>query len=175
MHGEERSWWVVLVVTSAIMYWGFLAWQSQRRWLLCGAGAMLIVQTIFLGLPAGSSIVFGGDAGALVLGTVLMTTFYVPRESAIYKSWGLRWGLLAIGAISFMQVFLVWSGPIEDIPFGEIEGVNLSDPSLLTTLYGWSVTQLVDRYTRLATACLVILAGIYVWGLVSTYRETRGD
>jgi hypothetical protein len=175
MHGEERSWWVVLVVTSAIIYWGFLAWQSQRRGLLCAAGAMLIVQLIFLFLlPAGASIVFGGDAGALVLGTVLMATFYAPRDSAIYRSWGLRWGLLAIGAISFMQVFLVWSGPIEDIPFGEIEGVNLSDPSLLTTVYGWSVTQLVDRYMRVATVCLVILAGLYVWGLVSAYRDTRG-
>ncbi len=175
MHGEERSWWVVLVVTSAIMYWGFLAWRSQRVWWLCAAGVMLIVQLIFLFLlPAGASIVFGGDAGALVLSTVLMATFYAPRESAIYKSWGLRWGLLAIGAISFMQVFLVWSGPFEDIPFGEIEGVNLSDPSLLTTVYGWSVAQLVDRYMRLATVCLVILAGIYVRGLVSAYRETRG-
>lgn len=175
MHGEERSWWVVLSVTSAIIYLGLLAWQSRRRWWLCAAGAMLMVQLIFLFLlPPGASIVFGGDAGALVLGTVLMATFYVPRESAIYKSWGLRWGLLAIGAISFMQVFLVWSGPIEDIPFGEIEGVNLSDPSLLTTVYGWSVTQLIDRYMRLATVCLVILAGIYVWGLVSAYRETRG-
>jgi hypothetical protein len=175
MHGEERSWWVVLVVTSAIIYWGFLAWQSQRRGLLCAAGAMLVVQLIFLFLlPAGASIVFGGDAGALVLGTVLMATFYAPRDSAIYRSWGLRWGLLAIGAISFMQVFLVWSGPIEDIPFGEIEGVNLSDPSLLTTVYGWSVTQLVDRYMRVATVCLVILAGLYVWGLVSAYRDTRG-
>jgi len=175
MHGEERSWWVVLAVTSAIVYGGVLAWQSQRRWLLCAAGAMLIVQLIFLFLlPAGASIVFGGDAGALVLGTVLMATFYAPRDSAIDRSWGLRWGLLAIGAISFMQVFLVWSGPIEDIPFGEIEGVNLSDPSLLTTVYGWSVAQLVDRYMRLATVCLVILAGIYVWGLVSAHGETRG-
>lgn len=174
MHGEERSWWVVLAVTSVIMYWGFLAWRSQRRGLLCAAGAALIVQLIFLRLPAGSSIVFGGDAGAFVLGTVLMATFYVPRASAIYRSWGLRWGLLAIGAICFMQVFLVWSGSIDDIPFGEIEGVNLSDPSLLTTVYGWSVTQLVNRYMRLATVCLVILAGMYVWGLISSYRETKG-
>jgi hypothetical protein len=173
MHGEERSWWVVLAVTSAIMYWGFLAWKSERRELLWAVGAVLIVQLIFLRLPAGSSIVFGGDAGAFVLGTVLMATFYAPRESAICRSWGLRWGLLAIGAISFVHVFLVWSGPLEDIPFGEIEGVNLSDPSLLTTVYGWSVTQLVDRYMRLATVCLVVLAGIYVWGLVSAYRETQ--
>jgi hypothetical protein len=163
MHGEERSWWVVLAVTSAIIYGGFLAWKSEQRGWLWAAGAMLIVQLIFLRLPAGSSIVFGGDAGALVLATVLMATFYAPRESAICRSWGLRWGLLVIGAISFMQVFLLWSGPLEDIPFGEIEGVNLSDPSLLTTVYGWSVEQLVDRYMRLATVCLVILAGIYVW------------
>jgi hypothetical protein len=174
MHGEERSWWVVLAVTSAIMYRGFLAWKSQRRWWWCAAGAALIVQLIFLRLPAGSAIVFGGDAGALVLGTVLMATFYAPRESAIYRSRGLRWGLLAIGAIGFVHVFLVWSGPLEDIPFGEIEGVNLSDPSLLTTVYGWSVTQLVDRYIGLATVCLVILAGMYVWGLVSAYREAQG-
>ena len=38
----------------------------------------------------------------------------------------------------------------------------------------WLVAQLVDRYMRLATVCLVILAGIYVRGLVSAYRETRG-
>jgi len=82
--------------------------------------------------------------------------------------------LMAIGATSLVHVFLVWSGPLEDIPFGEIEGVNLSDPSLLTTVYGWSVTQLVDRYMRLATVCLVVLAGIYVWGLVSAYREAQG-
>ena len=174
MHGEERSWWIVLAVTSAILYWGFLSWKSERRGLLWAAGAMLIVQLIFLRLPAGPSIVFGGDAGAFVLGTVLMATFYAPRESGIYKSWGLRWGLLAIGAISFVQVFLLWSGPPEDIPFGEIEGVNLSDPSLLTTVYGWSVTQLVDRYMRLATVCLAILAGLYIWGLVSAYREAQG-
>ncbi|MGA8273347.1 MAG: hypothetical protein WB919_17425, partial [Candidatus Sulfotelmatobacter sp.] len=56
MHGEERSWWVVLAVTSAIIYSGFLAWQSQRRGLLYAAGAMLIVQLIFLSfLPAGAS------------------------------------------------------------------------------------------------------------------------
>ncbi len=81
MHGEERSWWVVLAVTSVIMYWGFLAWRWQRLGLFCAAGAALIVQLIFLRLPAGSSIVFGGDAGAFVLGTVLIATFYVPTAS----------------------------------------------------------------------------------------------
>jgi len=108
-----------------------------------------------------------------VLAALLMATFFAPRESALYKSWGLRWGLLVIGALSFMHVFLTWTGPYEDIPFGEIEGVNLSDPSLLTEMYGWPVTQLVDRYVRLGTACLVVLLGLYLWGLVSAYLEIR--
>jgi hypothetical protein len=134
---------------------------------------VLILQLVFLSLPAESLIVFGGDGGAMVLATILMATFYAPRESALHKSWGLRWGLLVIGALTFMYVYRSWSGPYEDIPFGEVEGVNLSDPSLLTEMYGWSVTQLVDRYLRLAMVCFVALFMVYVWGLVSAYMEIR--
>jgi hypothetical protein len=99
----------------------------------------------------------------MVLATILMATFYAPRESALNKNGGLRWGLLIIGALSFMHVFLLWTGPLEDFPFGEIEGVNLSDPSLLTEMCGWPVTLLVDRYVRRGTVCLVVLLGLYVW------------
>jgi hypothetical protein len=107
----------------------------------------------------------------MVLATILMATFYSPRESALYKSWGLRWGLLVIGALSFMHVYRLWSGPYENIPFGEIEGVNLSDPSLLTEMYGWSLLQLVHRYLLLANACFVGMGAMYIWGLVSAYAQ----
>ena len=107
----------------------------------------------------------------MVLATMLMACFYAPRESWLDRSWGLRWGLLGIGALSFMHVFRIWTGPLENIPFGEIEGVGPSDPSLLTEMYGWSVTQLVDRYVRLGTVCLVFLGGLYVWGLASLYMQ----
>ena len=170
-HGEERSWCIVLALTAAIAFGGFQAWKAQRWGWVFAAGGVLILQLIVLCLPAGSLIVFFGDGGAMVLATILMATFYAPRESALYKKWGLRWGLLVIGALSFMHVFLIWSGPFEDIPFGEIEGVNLSDPSLLTEMYGWPVTQLVDRYVRLGEVCLVALLGLYVWGLVSAYLK----
>lgn len=176
MHGEDRSWSIVLTLTSAIAFGGFLAWKAQRWGWVCAAGAVLILQLIILSLPnfmQGALIVFDGDGGTLVLATILMATFYAPRESSLYKNWGLRWGLLLIGALTFMHVFRVWSGPIEDLPFGEIEGVNLSDPSLLTETYGWSVTQLIDRYIRLATVCLVVLLVLCLWGLVSAYLETR--
>ena len=176
MHGEERSWSVVLILTFTIAFAGFLAWKTQRWGWLCAAAAVLLVQLIFLSSPhAGALIVFGGDGGALVLATILMGTFYAPRESALYRNLGLRWGLLAIGALTFMHVFRTWSGPIEDLPFGEIEGVNLSDPSLLTEMYGWSVPQLIDRYLRLATVCLMVLLALYFWGLFSAYQQVMKE
>ncbi len=176
MHGEDRSWSVVLMLTATIIFGGFLAWKAQHWGWVCAAAAALLVQLIFLSLPnftQGALIVFGGDGGALILASILMATFYAPRESKLYKSWGLRWGLLAIGALSFMSVYRLWSGPIEDMPFGEIEGVNFSDPTLLTDKYGWSVTQLVDRYNRLAMVCFGALVAVYLWGLVQSYLETR--
>jgi hypothetical protein len=176
MTGDNRSWFIVLGLTSAIGFGGFLAWKARRWEWVCAAGAVLLLQLTILGLPnftQGALIIFGGDGGALVLATILMATFYAPRESAIRQNWGLRWALLVIGALTFMHVFCTWSGPLEDLPFGEIEGVNLSDPSLLTDKYGWSVTQLVDRYLRLATVCLVALLAVYLWGLLSAYLKTR--
>lgn len=176
MHGDSRSWFIVFIVTAAIAAGGFVAWKMQRWGWVCAAGAVLIFELSLQSLTPFKQealIVFGGDGGALVLSTILMATFYAPRDSALYKSWGLRWGLLVIGALAFMHVFRLWSGPYENIPFGEIEGVNLSDPSLLTTMYGWSVLQLVDRYVRLATACFAALAALYVWGLISASVETR--
>jgi hypothetical protein len=172
-HGQERSWGIVLLVTAAILFGGFLAWKMERPGWLLAAGAMLVLQLVALSSPAEAMIVFFGDGGALVLATILMATFYAPRESRLYKSWGLRWGLLAIGALSFVHVFLMWKGPLEDLPFGEIEGVNLSDPSLLTEMYGWRVLQMVDRYVRLGTFCLLALLALYIWGLVSGYLELR--
>jgi hypothetical protein len=176
MHGEDRSWPVVLLLSAAIVFGGFLAWKAQRWGWLCAAGTAILVQIIFLSLPnftQGALIVFGGDGGALILASILMTTFYAPHASKLYQRSGLRWGLLAIGALSFMSVYHLWSGPMEDLPFGEIEGVGFSDPTLLTEKYGWSVTQLVDRYNRLAMACFAGLIAVYLWGLLSAYLETR--
>jgi hypothetical protein len=172
-HGQERSWLIVMLVTAVIGFAGFLAWKMERPGWLLAAAALLLLQLVVLSLPAEALIIFFGDGGALVLATILMATFYAPRESRLYKSWGLRWGLLAIGALSFMHVFLMWRGPLEDLPFGEIEGVNLSDPSLLTEMYGWTVLQMVDRYVRLGTLCLLALLALYIWGLVSAYLELR--
>lgn len=172
-HGQERSWTIVVLVTAAIGFGGYVAWRMEKWGWVAIAGAGLLLQFIALTSPAEQIIIFFGDAGAMVFATILMIAFYVPRDSAVYRSWGLRWGLLVIGALSFLHVFLMWTGPIENLPFGEIEGVNLSDPSLLTQVYGWTALQLVDRYVLLGKICLATLAVVYVWGLIAAYAEVR--
>jgi len=174
MHGDSRSWFVVFTLTLVIVSAGFIAWKTEHWGWLSIAAVVLLAQLFVLSSPSQEAlIVFGGDGGALVLATIMMAAFYVPRDSALRKGWGLRWGLLFIGALIFMYVFRLWSGPVEELPFGEIEGVNLSDPSLLTEMYGWSLAQLIDRYLRLAHTCLLLLAVLYVWGLISAYLLTR--
>ncbi len=174
--GPERHWWIVLGVAGGLAFGGYKAWKAQRWGLVCAAAAVLLLQLIIQGQSRSTQealIVFGGDGGALVLATVLMAMFYAPHKSAFYKNWGMRWALLVIGALAFMSVYHTWSGPWENIPFGEVEGVNLSDPTLLTETYGWSVIQLVGRYLLLARLCFAALLTLYVGGLVSAYWQTQ--
>jgi hypothetical protein len=67
-----------------------------------------------------------------------------------------------------MDVYAVWSGPINRLPFGENEN-GLSDPSVLTETYGWSLISLVNRYNQLAHACLMLLVVVY---LAAIYSQT---
>jgi hypothetical protein len=38
MHGEERSWWIVLTVSGATIVGGFLAWRAERWGWVAAAG-----------------------------------------------------------------------------------------------------------------------------------------
>ena len=168
---NERSPILVVAIAGALGYATFRSWRADRRALAATSAALLFLQlscTLFVGARAARQfIIFAGDGGCLVLGTLLMATVYVPRESAIRRGW-LRWGFLAIGAASFADAFGLWWGSRSDpdrIPFGHNEGSGLSDPSVLTELFGWSETALVRRYVVLGCVCLAALAALYCWGL----------
>jgi hypothetical protein len=170
---------LVTVGLAAGLGWGVLQAWSARRWSLVAGGAtVLVLQLVCTCLPAAQAhalIIFGGDAGCLVLGSLLMATFYARRESALYRG-ALRWGFLVIGAAAFMDAFGTWWGARTDldrIPFGENEGVGLSDPSHLTEIYGWTVQVMIRRYVWLGMACLVVLAVLYVVGALRARAAER--
>jgi hypothetical protein len=168
---ETRSDVVFLVVATWLGVLALRGWLEQRRPLMLLGLVGLVLQfvgTVLLSpLKAQQLITFGGDAGCLVLGGLLMATPYAPRDSALRQG-GLHWGLLFIGATSFMDAFSGWwaaRSDFERIAFGENEGVGLSDPSKLVDVHGWTETELVRRYVWLGLACLAALAVLYAVGL----------
>jgi hypothetical protein len=148
------------------------AYRAGRNLLCAAACALLCAQlagTLLLRADSARALIlFGGDAGALVLGTLFMLTLYARPGGALHRGF-LRWGLLGLGAAAFMDVFEQWWAARTDserIPFGMFEGGGLSDPSVLTETFGWTERQLVFRYVALGCTCLAVLALCYVVGLV---------
>jgi len=169
---SERSPVFTILLLAVVAYGGYRAWQLQRwGWIAASAGTVLIILFCTLLLGPGKAqqmITFGGDGGCFVLGTLLMLTVYAREDHPIRQE-HLRWALLVIGALAFMDVYAVWSRPIDRLPFGENEN-GMSDPSVLTEMYGWSVLMLINRYHQLARACLVLLAIVYTSAIVKGAR-----
>lgn len=152
-----------------------VGWKTQRLALVIAGIALAGVQLYAMNLSADSAqawIAFGGDGGAMVLGTLLMLAFFVPK----LREHGLRWGLLAIGAAAFVDTFATWWAARTDtdvIPFGEIEGVGLSDPSKLHDVFDWSTSTIVGRYVALGIVCLVALGAVTAWQVRTSYSQHR--
>ncbi len=168
---DERMPLLTLGLLLALGYAGFRAWAAEARWLCAGLGLLAVLAlalTLGMGVHrARALITFGGDAGCLVLGTILMATFYVPPGSALHRGW-LRWGFLVIGAFAFMDAFKTWwdAGHGRDgVEYGHLEGVGDSDPTRLVFEYGWGEARLIARYLRLAWICLTALGLLYLWNL----------
>ncbi|GEJ58860.1 hypothetical protein [Anaeromyxobacter diazotrophicus] len=173
---DSRHALVVLVVAASFAYVAWRGWAARSPSLIVTGAAGLVAQLVCVLLPARPArafITFAGDGGALVLGTLLMSTIYVPPESRIRQG-ALRWGFLAIGAASFVDAFRTWLGARSDpdaAPLGEIEGVGLSDPSALMQVHGWSLHRITGAYVGLGTACAAAFLALYVYGLLRARRR----
>jgi len=166
---ETRSAFISLVVLALEGGMFVRGWRLQRTgWMLAGLGLAVVQFIATLGTSvarAHEAITFGGDAGAMVLGTLLMLTLFAGPESRLRTN-QLRWGFLVIGAAALVDTFATWFTARSDpdaIPFGEIEGVGLSDPSKLDEVYGWTVHQIVHRHLNVGIACFVALAAAWLY------------
>jgi hypothetical protein len=171
--GEDRSFVFAALLLSALAWAAYRAWQIERWFWVASASvalATVLALTMLLSPAAAQQlIIFGGDGGMLVVGTALMLTVYARADHPVRRN-ELRWGLVAIGALAFMDAYLVWTGPVSQLPFGENEN-GLSDPSVLVEQYGWTVPSLVARYAQVAHACTFVLLIAYGAGLLLPQSE----
>jgi hypothetical protein len=168
--GAQRSWIVVLLLTGGLGYAVVRCWRARTPWavFLLGVLAAQIYCTFVLpDRKAMTLIVWSGDGGCMILGTLLMLSLYARKRSQLRVGW-LRWGFLVIGAAAFADAFATWWAARTDrdvIPFGENEGSGPSDPTVLVYQQGFSIPGLVNGYVWLGLACLTVLVAAYFWGL----------
>jgi hypothetical protein len=165
---------IVVGLANAFIVWR--GWTTERTWLAAVGIGMAVLQLLATAMisvrMAQMLITFGGDAGAMILGTGLMLMFFVGPDSKLRRG-GLRYGFLGIGAAALVDTLSTWWVARSDrdvIPFGEIEGVGLSDPSKLLATYSWTPAQIVDRYVLVGACCFAVLVGVWVW---STWQARR--
>ncbi len=159
----------------AVTAWFCGHWAVPTLWKTLIAETRGFVAPITLVLKAKTAdmlITFGGDGMGMVLGVLLMSTFFFGKSTQLYKGW-LRWGFLVIGSAAFVDMFATWWAARSDfgaVPFGEQEGVGLSDATKLVDDHGWTTDALIHRYVTLGIFCLVALALVYAWGVLRARR-----
>lgn len=168
--GGARSGLVALALAAGTVYGSIRLWPSRRLAALA-LGLVLPAQMVCTwGLSPhrqDAFILWAGDGGCMVLGTLLMLSFYARASSTLRKGWP-RWGFLVIGAAAFADAFATWWAARADsdaIPFGEIEGRGPSDPTVLVFQHGFTISGLVGTYLWTGMFCLLVLAVGYALGL----------
>jgi hypothetical protein len=151
---------------------------ERRSWVLSGAaiGTVVLLGLALPGPRARALISFNGDAGAMVLGTLLMLTVFTG-EGSPFRRGALRWGLLVVGAAAFSDVASTWWAARRDpgeIPLGQFEGGGLSDASVLIDTHRWTETVLVNRYLWVAALCFVALAVGWTMRALRPLIQLRG-
>jgi uncharacterized membrane protein YeaQ/YmgE (transglycosylase-associated protein family) len=167
MPREARSGWVVAIVLGSI---GAIAYESaaRRLWgLVAFAGVLALTQlelTVVLN-PAQARQwgLFAGQAGAIVLPTLVMVAFYQP----IGWRWDFwRYPVLGVAAVGFVHALFVWIGVARGtgpMPHGSAVGDDSEgDMERLIREFHWTKTSLANSYVGLSVTCLFVLGATYV-------------
>ena len=168
--GEERAIVAPLALAGAIGFMVYRAYGADRLPLVYAGCALILLQAIAtLGTNEDTArmlISFGGDGAGMVLATLLMGSFFFGKNTQLYRG-SVRWGLVVIGAASFIDMYGTWWKARNDdqaIPYGTTGGMA-TDAMTLMDEYGWSAQVLVSRYLVLGACCLVALALVYARGV----------
>jgi len=166
MPRETRSGSVIAIVLGMI---GAIAFEaSRRRWwaLLAFAGGLAITQLVLTVVlnPAQARQwgIFAGEAGAIVLPTLVILAFYQPLGWR-WDFW--RYPVLVIAAIGFVHALFLWTGVARGtgvMPHGSAVGEDSEgDMERLIREFDWTKASLANSYIALTTGCLVVLGVTY--------------
>ena len=153
-----------------------LLWSGRQRQapaLLAAGGALALAGAVGHLLPPRTQelvFVFGGAAGAMLLGALVASAFLLPPGGRALQG-GLRWGWLAIGAISWADATHLWvlaRRDVANLPFGLEDGTE-SDATKLVERFHWAEDALVARH--LAVAALALGLALLAWGVVLWRRR----
>jgi len=156
-----------LVVLAACGAIGFFTARA-RVWPVVGGVALYALTALVATWGFGHArqdlaIVFGGCAGEMTLGALLMAASLMDIPA--WPRWArYRWVALALGACSFVDASLFWRSAAKDwelIPWDSALA-DTGDMTILRDRYGWSEQRITGRYTGLSKLCLA--AVLAAWG-----------
>ena len=177
---ETRGLIAPVALLAGLAYMGWRGWVAENRVVIGVAVALVLVQllcTFGISLKTARMIVvFSGDGMGMVLGTLLMGSFFFGKGTQLYKG-SLRWGFVAIGAAAYVDMYGTWVKGRRDfdaIPLGSQDGMN-ADPLVLVEEHGWTLASMANRYFVLGLLCLAALVAVYVWGVrrAAAERDSR--
>jgi len=151
--------------------------KEQTALMIAGIGLVLLQLIGTFGIKHDTTqvlIAFGGDGAGMIIATLLMAIFFFGKRTRLYKG-SVRWGLVAIGAASFVDIFATWVSARKDdqnVPYGTTGGMA-SDAMVLVDNHSWTMQQLIGRYFWLGVCCLITLALVYAWGVWRAHVEVE--
>jgi hypothetical protein len=167
MPRETRSGSVIAIVLGMIGAIAYEAW--RRRWwaLLVFAGGLAVSQLVLTVVlnPAQARQwgIFAGEAGAIVLPTLVMLAFYQPLGWR-WDFW--RYPVLVVAAIGFVHALFLWTSVARGtgvMPHGSAIGEDSEgDMERLIREFDWTKASLASSYIALTTACLIVLGVTYL-------------
>lgn len=156
---------------------GALLWYGHRLkvpWMTATGGAVTVIAAGCHLLGESTQALFftfAGEAGAMLFGAALSTTFLLPPAVGALRG-GLRWGWLVIGAVSWADATHLWVLARRDpanLPFG-LENGTESDATKLVERFHWEEDVMVTRYLVLAGVTLGL--ALVAWAF-ATWRANR--
>ena len=183
------SWWVFGYSRNPVVFAVVLSvavgsiWFGRRieRLPLVVFGAVLIAALLWstLVLDAKSwdaAMRFAGVGGEAVLGALLASSWFLVLPPAF--GWiFVRWPVALLGICTLVSSLFNWQRwSANQLPLGtamQPRGDNGSDFAQLLNVHGWTQHDITTLGSKLAWASVVAVVIVYLWSLLSMWRERR--